>query len=58
MRWATQAPVAFASLMNVGVTIQECESWIDVPGRMRLLGIVGNCVLMKVPNGSIKTFLS
>ena len=31
---------------------------IDVPGRLRRLGIVGSCVVMNVPNGSIKTFLS
>src|SRR3982751_7104939 len=58
IRWATQAPVVFASLMKLGVTIHVCESWMEVPGRRRLLGMVGNCVVMKVPNGSIKTFLS
>src|SRR6185369_14822544 len=42
IRWATTAPVAFASLMNVGLTIQVSEIWIEVPGRWRRLGIVGN----------------
>src|SRR6185295_11332089 len=58
IRWATHAPVVFASLMNVGLIIHVCESWIEVPGRIRRLGIVGTCVVMNVPNGSIKTFLS
>src|SRR6185503_8107908 len=41
IRWATHAPVAFASLIKVGLIIHECESWIEVPGRWRRLGIVG-----------------
>src|SRR5215204_519587 len=38
MRWATQAPVAFASLKNVGVASHVCDTCIDVAGRSRLLG--------------------
>src|SRR5215216_2914111 len=49
IRWATIAPVALASLMKVGLIIHECESCIDVPGRLRRLGMVGNCVVMNVP---------
>src|ERR1041384_734295 len=46
IRWAIHAPVVFASLIKFGVTIHVYESWTDVPGRMRRLGMVGNCVVM------------
>src|SRR5437773_7551656 len=38
-----------ASLMKVGEISQVYASWYEVPGRKRLLGLVGNCDVMKVP---------